>query len=286
MFAYLLEHHSLYALFKVHWMIILAVVTYFYARKVVPSPLYDVTVAQQTYFYIAIFLLLIIKATPLDVLGTHYLFSIHTLQMVFTYFIVIPLLLLSLPRNFLRQYIWGHRTKFAVTILAHPWLTLIFFNGLLTLYFIPGVFNLVHTNLVLVFLVQVILFGSAVFMWWTIIQPVPEIKGFDYLMRAFYIFLASLALFPIGFFYVIIQNEHFPMYIEVAGEILSFLTPIYDQQAAGGILKVTQLGSYSVALLFLLFKWGKQEQAREGTVDVKNLRYTRGVVIHLHDKKK
>src|SRR5699024_11661615 len=126
-------------------MIILVVVTFLYVRKVVRSPLYEVTAAHVTYFYIAIFLLLNIKATLLDVLGTHYLFSIHTWQMAFTYFIVIPLLLLSLPRNFLRQYIWGHRTKFAVNILAHPWLTLVFFNGLLTLFFISSVFILLYS---------------------------------------------------------------------------------------------------------------------------------------------
>lgn len=269
-----------------HWIIILAFVTFYYMKKVVKSPLYEVTAMQRLYFYIAIFLLFVLKATPVDVLGNHYLFSVHTLQMSFTYFIVIPLLLLSLPRNFLRQHIWGHRTKFALNILAHPWLTLIVFNGLLTLYFIPAVFNLVHANFLVLFIVQVVLFFNAIFMWWVIIQPVPEIKGFDYLMRALYIFLASLALFPIGFFYVIIQSEHFPMYIDVAGAIIPMLTPIYDQQAAGGILKVTQLGSYSVALLFILFKWGKQEQEKEGTVDVENLRYTRGVVIHLNDRKK
>src|SRR5699024_3767640 len=99
-------------------MIILGVVTFLYIRKVVRSPLYEVTAAQQTYFYIAIFLLLIIKATPLDVLGTHYLFSIHTWQMAFTYFIVIPLLLFILQRNFLCQYIFGYRTNITLNILA------------------------------------------------------------------------------------------------------------------------------------------------------------------------
>src|SRR5699024_11865712 len=128
--------------------------------------------SQHTYFNIEIILLLIIKTTPLDVLGTHYLFSIHTWQMAFTYFIVIPLLLLSLPRNFLRQYIWGHRTKFAVNILAHPWLTLVFFNGLLTLYFIPGVFNFVYSHLIIVFIVHVVLLGSVVFMFLIIFQCV------------------------------------------------------------------------------------------------------------------
>lgn len=286
MFDFLLENHSLYSLFKLHWIILLFIISYYYMKKVVQSPIYPVTSNQKIYFFSAIILLLIIKGTPLDVIATHYLFSVHTLQMALTYFVVIPLLILSFPTNFLRQYIWNHRIKFALNILAHPWLTLIAFNGLLTIYFIPAVFNFVHLNIVGIFVVQVVLFFSAVFMWWVIIHPVPEIKGLNYLLRALYIFLASVALFPIGFFYVIVQEPFFPMYIPVAGAIIPVLTSVYDQQAAGGILKIIQLASYCFALLVILFKWGKQEEAKEGQVDEENIRYVRGVVIHLDKNKK
>src|SRR5699024_3355709 len=92
-------------------------------------------------------------------------------------------------------------------------------------------------------------------------------------------------LFPIVFFYVIIQNEFFPMYVETAGTFIPAFTAVYDQQAAGGILKIIQLASYAVALLVILFKWGKIEEDREGTIDDENIRYVRGVVVPL-DKKK
>jgi len=123
-------------------------------------------------------------------------------------------------------------------------------------------------------------------MWWVIIHPVPEMQGLNYLMRALYIFLASLALFPIGFFYVIIQSAHFPFYFPVEGELIAALTAVYDQQVGGGILKVMQLASYSFALLFIFFKWGKEEEAKEGKVEEENIRYARGVVIHLDKEKK
>ncbi|MBO1002431.1 cytochrome c oxidase assembly protein [Pseudogracilibacillus auburnensis] len=286
MFEFLVENHSLYTLFKLHWVIFFLIVSSLYRKKVVQSPLYSVTKNQTYYFMIAIILLLLLKATPFDVIATQYLFSAHTLQLSLTYFVVIPLLILSFPTNFWRQYIWNHRTKFALNILAHPWLTLITFNGLLTLYFIPAVFNVVHMNFFLSFIVQIILFINAIFMWWVMINPVPEIKGLDYLLRALYIFLASLALFPIGFFYVIIQHAYFPMYLPIEGAIIPALTLIYDQQAAGGILKITQLASYSFALLLILMKWGKLEEAKEGQVEEENIRYVRGVVIHLDKKKR
>jgi len=249
--------------------------------KVIRSPLYQVSGNQIFYFFTAMIFLFFIKATPFDVIGTYYLFSVHTLQMSLTYFIFIPLLILSLPTNLLRQYVWHHQTKFIVTLLSHPWMSLITFNGFLSIYFIPSVFTFVQSNLLLSVVVHVILFISAVFMWFVIINPIPEIKGLSYMLRAFYIFLASVILLPIGFFYVVVQIAHFPMYEAVAGALIPGFTAVYDQQAAGGLLKILQLGSYSYALLIIAFKWGRLEQSREGQVDEENIRYVRGVVIHL-----
>src|SRR5699024_8629198 len=146
------------------------------------------------------------------------------------------------------------------------------FNGFLSIYFIPSVFKAVQTSLIATVIVQIILFISAIFMWFVIINPLPEIKGLSYILRAFYIFLASVILMPTGFFYVVIQVEHFPYYSAVAGDLIRGFTAIYDQQAAGGILKISQLASYSYALLIIAFKWGRLEQEREGQAIEENIR--------------
>jgi len=285
MFSYLLENHSIYSLFKLHWLILFSFFIYWYVKRIVVGTLYQVTNNQRLYFFIAIFLLIVLKATPLDVIGTYYLFSIHVLQISFICFIVIPLLILSMPRNYLRQLIWNYRTRIVVTILSHPWLSLVTFNGLLTIYFIPNVYTFLQTNIVLHLLYQALLVITAIFMWVVIIQPVREFQVLNHLLRAAYIFFASLILMPIGFYFVIVQKVHLPLYYEVEGVITPLLTIIYDQQLGGGILKLTQMFSYTFALLFIMLEWGRREQAKEGTVDEENIRYVRGVVIHLDDKK-
>src|SRR5699024_2896558 len=143
------------------------------------------------------------------------------------------------------------------------------------------VFNLIHGNILLTLLAQLILFVNAFFMWWVIIYPLPELRGLNYLLRALYIFLASTILMPTGFFYIVVEQAHFPAYIALQGELMPMLTAIYDQQLAGGLLKFIQIFSYAIALLIIFFKWGKQEEEMEGKVDEKNIRYARGVVIHL-----
>jgi len=280
------EKHHFYSLFKIHWLLFLLICVYFYHQRIVNNSYYNITRNQLFYFYTAITLSILIKATPLDMIGNHYLFSAHILQLSIIYFIVIPLFILSFPRSFYRQILWNHRLRFAVTILSHPWLSLITFNGLLTLYLIPVVYTFLQTHLILHIICQLILFITAVFMWVVIIEPVPEMKVLGHLMRAAYIFFASLALMPIGFFFVIVQKVHFPIYFAVEGTIFPVLTVIYDQQLAGGILKITQMFSYCFALLFIVLQWGKREEAKEGTIDEENIRYVRGVVIHLDNNKR
>lgn len=282
----LMEEHSLYSLFKLHWLLLFIWFIYLYLRKIVFSKKYKVTASQVIYFFIAIILLISLKASPVDVIGKYYLFSAHVLQLSFIFFISIPLLILSLPRDFFRQLIWNHRTRFFVTILSHPWLSLVTFNGLLSLYLLPPIYNFVQSYVILHVLAQFVLLITAVFMWVVIIKPVPELNSVNHLLRAAYIFFASLLLMPIGFYFVLVEKVHFPLYFAAEGIITPLLTSIYDQQLAGGILKITQMFSYAFALLYLTLEWGRREMEKQGTIDEKNIRYVRGVVIHLDDRKK
>lgn len=282
MWEILVTNFSLYQLFKPHWIVLLTVLSYFYVQKIVKSPFFVVSTKQVRYFFIALVSFYIVQGSPLSVIASHYLFSAHTFQLSITYFLVIPLLILSIPNELYRQYAWNYRTKIVLKVFAYPWLTLIAFNGLLSIYFIPAVFNFINSHFITAVIAQLILFINAFFMWWVIINPIPELIDFNYLLRAVYIFLASMLLIPIGFFFLVVQKSHFPHYIAVEGDLIPMLTSIYDQQLAGGLLKVIQIASYVIALLFIFLKWGKQEEEKEGTVDDKNIRVVQGVVIHLN----
>lgn len=283
--AYLLHEHSIFTLIKIHWLIFIGFVVYFYVKFFLRGKTYPITRRQRMCFFIAIILLTFLKATFLDVIGAYYLFSVHVLQISFICFIVIPLMILSIPHTFLRQHIWHYRTQFVFTLFSHPWLSLILFNGLLTIYLLPTVFTFLQSVPFVQSLYQILLVLLATFMWFVIIQPVREFQRVNPLLRAVYIFLASLILMPIGFYFVIVQKVHLPMYVEVEQTLFPMLNIIYDQQLAGGILKITQMFSYAFALLFIMLEWGRREQEKEGTADVDHVRYIRGVVIHLDDKK-
>ena len=245
---------------------------------------YEVTKSQIQYFMFGWILLYIVKGTPYAIISNDYLFSAHVFQLSAIFFIVTPLLVLSLPSVFMHHYFWNYKMKFLITVFGHPWLTAIAFNGLFTAYLSPPIFNMLKENIVFMALAQIILMINALLMWWVIISPVPLVSNIAYLTRIAYIFFTSLLLMPIGIFLLVIQDAHYPFYEAVSGELIPMMTAVYDQQLAGGLLKITQLASYAYALLFIVMAWGRMEQAKEGTVDDENIRVARGVVIHLNPK--
>lgn len=282
----LINEHGFWALFKPYWLLIIGLIAYLYVTKIATKQMLDISKKQKRYFMTGLFFLLLAQASPLSVLGEHYLFSALVLQLSIQYFLVLPLLMIGLPKRFFRQYIWDHRTKFMIGIAAHPWVTLFMFNGLLSVFLLPSVLNFMLAHPFLMLIAKIVLFINAFLMWWVILNPVPEMSKLTFIVRAAYIFFASVALIPIGFFYIVVQTAYFPVYEAAAGFILPGFTAIYDQQLAGATLKLFQLSSYIIALLFILIDWRKKDEGREGSVDKKNIRLARGVVIHLDKNNK
>src|SRR5699024_5827711 len=148
------------------------------------------------------------------------------------------------------------------------------------------IFNYLQQNSLYLFVTQGVLMLLALLMWWEIIVPLPEEKKLTYLARIAYIFMLTMLLMPIGFFLLLVQDAVYPAYEAVAGEVLSPLTVVYDQQLGGGILKAIQIGSYMFALFYILRHWSSEEEAREGEIDDENIRVARGVVIYLDEKRR
>jgi putative membrane protein len=241
---------------------------------------------QTKYFFSAVILIYLVKGSPFSVIADDYLVSAHMLQLAILFFSAAPLFILSLPEAFLREQLWNHKMKLAIRILDRPWVVGVAFTALITSYFLPNVFNLLQQNSLLQFAAQAVMMFSALLMWWEIIAPFAEEKKLTNLTTIAYIFFLAVLLMPIGFFLLVVQEANYPVYAAAAGDIFSSLDAVGDQQLAGGLLKVLQIGSFIMALLHIVMKWGREEALREGQIDNKNIRIARGVVIHLDDKRK
>ena len=267
------------------WLVVLALLSYLYAKTFVMSDRYHVTKAKMTYFYGAIALTYFVKGSPFSLIADHYLFSAHVFQISVLLFVVTPLIILSLPTNFLRRCFWHYRIKKLLRLFAHPWMTAIFFNGFVTVYFVPSVFNTLQEHAVLLAAAQIILVIHAFFMWWTIITPLPEVSKLSDFVKVAYVFCTALLLMPIGFFLIVFGDAHYPLYNARAGELFPMMTAIYDQQLAGGILKAIQLSSYGVALFYLISNWARKEEEKDAYTEGDNRPVVQGAFPHLPNKK-
>jgi len=239
---------------------------------------------QQVAFYISLTLIVLLYLGPFHIIAKHYLFSAHMLQLAITFFIIIPLLIISFPNHLYKGISWNYRFRLTMQMAGHPWLTLIAFNLLFTLYFVPSVFNTLHEYWLLNFLFQLILLIYAFFMWWAILGPTKQINYLKPLSRIAFIFLASMALMPIGFYHLLVLSARYNPYIETEAMFLPILTNIYDQQLAGGILKLIQLSSFIFVMYKIVKAWARQMQEKEGDPLDKNLRVVQGIIIRTNER--
>ncbi|WP_174613023.1 cytochrome c oxidase assembly protein [Virgibacillus ihumii] len=280
----LFTNHAWYELLGPVSLVIAVVLSYWYINTIIKPSHYNVTSTQKTYFFTAVILFYLMEGTPFAVIADHYLFSALSLQISVMCFIVMPLFILSLPKQYLDVFFWHHkRSKIAKLIFAHPWPLAVAFNGLVTIFFIPSFFNMIHEFMFLQFFCEVLVVTLAFLTWWIIIEPSTEISDHSYFMRAAYVFFTALFLMPIGIFLLVVQDPNYTTYTEVSGELIPVLTAVYDQQLAGGLLKFLQLTSYSIALYYLLKMWGLREEENEGKVD-DDTRVVQGIVIKLNDR--
>lgn len=280
----LFTNHAWYELVGPVSLIVAVMLCYWYTNTIIKSSHYNATSTQKTYFFTAVSLFYLVEGTPFAVIADHYLFSALSLQISVMSFVVMPLFILSLPKQYLSVFFWHHkRSKIAKQLFAHPWPLAIAFNGLVTIFFIPSFFNIIHDIMFLQFFCEVLLITLAFLTWWIIIQPSKEISDHSYFMRAAYVFFTALFLMPIGIFLLVVQDPHYTSYTLVSGELIPVLTAVYDQQLAGGLLKFLQLTSYSIALYYVLKMWGLREEENEGKVD-EDTRVVQGIVIKLNDR--
>ncbi|GAB4073852.1 hypothetical protein GCM10028778_13550 [Barrientosiimonas marina] len=280
---HVLANHAWYELTGPVTLVVTGLLCYWYISKMIRSPHVSATYTQRMYFFLAISLFFLVKGTPFAVIADHYLFSALLSQLSFMAFVIMPLFILSLPEQYVAAFFWNHRrAEAARLILNHPWFLAIMFNVLISIYLIPPVFSVIHESTSLQLLFEVLFMSLAFLTWWVIIQPLTAVAGHSYFKRIVLVFFMAMFLMPAGFYLLVAQEPMYGTYATASSALLPVLTAVYDQQAAGGVLKILQLTSYAFALYYLLKRWGLREEKDEGNVN-DDTRVVQGVVIQLNE---
>ncbi|HET7578493.1 MAG TPA: cytochrome c oxidase assembly protein [Bacillales bacterium] len=244
------------------WIIILLAAAGFYLLKIKTS------IRQKTLFLVALALICLSVATPFADFAAHGLFSAYITQQSILYLVVPPFLILGVPEEWLRPLLWHNGFKKVLQFLTYPWMTAILFNVGFSVFLLPFIFNPVHGHPLIEGLCEFVLFGFAILMWWSILSPLQEFNPLSQLQRIFYIFITAIMLTPIAFIMLFANHVLYPEYANIP-DAFSYLTPMYDQQIAGGILKSFQLTAYGIELGVIILEWVRQEKEEERSKDNK-----------------
>jgi putative membrane protein len=143
--------------------------------------------------------------------------------------------------------------------LTKPLLAFGIFNALLLVTHLPPTVDLALRVGALHFAIHVALVLGAMLMWWPVLSPLEELPVLPAPFQMAYLFLQSLLPSVMASFITFADRPVYPFYRNAPR--LWGLSPISDQQIAGGLMKL--LGSIILwsVMTVVFFKWYNREQA-------------------------
>ncbi|TQR17871.1 cytochrome c oxidase assembly factor CtaG [Psychrobacillus vulpis] len=232
------------------------------------------------YFLTGLVILYVIKGSPIDLMG-HIMFSFHMTQMALLLLLVPPILMKGIPWWVWKVVIDLPVVRKVFPILTKPLFALITFSALFSIYHIPLVFDYIKLDEGLHSTYTFILFISAVFMWWSIVDIKGERKLHG-LKKIGYIIGSAVLITPACALIIFSGTPLYDTYsnpdawlkamelcvptstlagLSLSGpELFSNMPPFEDQQLGGIIMKVIQEIIYGVLLFSIFFEWYRTEQ--------------------------
>ncbi|GEL76001.1 cytochrome c oxidase assembly factor CtaG [Tenuibacillus multivorans] len=238
------------------------------------------TVKQKIGVYIALFLFYVVKGSPVYLLS-HIVLMAHMIQMAIFYLLVPILIIRGLPVEWWRKLFNTKGIKQVLTLLTKPLIAIILFNGLFSLYHIPAILDFSKTNNFIHWSVTLIILFAAFCMWWPLLSPLKEQFFMRPLYRIIYIFGNGFLITPACALIIFADSPLYATYSEpdafmtalalcvpvdvlqgmsLGGPQIFLNMPlVYDQQAAGIIMKVLQEVVYGGVLAKVFFNWYNSE---------------------------
>jgi len=235
-------------------------------------------------FLIGLVLFYTVKGSPIDLIG-HILFSVHMVQMALLLMLIPPLLIVGIP-----TWVWKKLLTFSIIskvfrFFTKPLLALIVFSGLFSIYHIPIMLDTIKLNDWYHSLFTIILFMSAIFLFWPIMNKLNEDHQVHGLKKIGYIVGSAILITP-ACALIIFSSE--PLYATYSNgdawlkamelcvptdtmstlvssglsgpELFTNMPAVEDQQLGGVIMKIIQEIIYGVLLAIIFFQWYKNEQ--------------------------
>ncbi len=218
------------------------------------------TLKQKIYFSVGIWLVYVAEGTPIHILAENYLFSVHMIQHIILTQLTPLFVLLGVPAWMVRPLIRWRPMYWIARVVTHPVPALLLFNLVYSIWHMPMAYQATLWWHWFHMIQHAILVVTAVFMWWPVASPLPELPQSAPGVKMFYIFLLGLAQIAVFGVITFADKVLYNFYAQ-APRIFAWLTPEIDQQLSGIIMKVGGMAVFIVVWAVVFFTWARQEGA-------------------------
>jgi len=226
-------------------------------------------------FWSALVTILVALQSPLDILARQ-LFWIHMAQHLLLMVVAAPLLALASPwtrlwralprgvrRGIARPVFKDSRfapLRWAFKILSRPTVIWFLSAGNLWLWHIPALYNLTLSNHLVHHLEHTLFLGLAIAFWAQVIDQYPFRSPLSSMGRATYVFTTMIQSWGLA---GVLSFAGAPYYAyALLPSRPGGISALTDQQFGGGMMWVPGAITYSLAFVWLLFRWLSEEDAQ------------------------
>ncbi|UQZ81205.1 Cytochrome c oxidase caa3 assembly factor (Caa3_CtaG) [Paenibacillus konkukensis] len=257
------------AVFSPELLIGIAAVAYFYVKYRRGGN----SRAETAYFLLGLFLFYLALGGPLNLFG-HFWFSVHMLQQSILYLVAPPLIYRGMPAEWFEHILQNKVCKAVIAVIGNPLIAIFLFNGALSFYHIPFIFDATMSNYALHNMLHLLLLLTAFGLWWPVYNPA-GLYSLSPLKKMAYIFINGIMLTPACALIIFAGDLLYTTYtgsthllclpfysvtVERLPLSLDWLTPLNDQQLGGVVMKIVQEVSYGCMLGYIFFQWYRQEK--------------------------
>ncbi len=213
---------------------------------------------QTALFTLGVFVIFLAEGTPIHEVSEQFLFSAHMVQHLLLTTLAVPLLLLGTPAWLVRPLLGHPLLAWMLRWATRPVIAIVLFNGTLAVWHLPQLYDWTLWDHNAHVLEHVMFMLGAVFLWWPILSPLPEVPRLSYPLQMLYLFVQSLVPAVIASVITFSDRVLYPTYN--AAPRITYLTPLADQQMAGLIMKtVGTFALWGVATV-VFFVWFNREE--------------------------
>jgi putative membrane protein len=215
-----------------------------------------VTSTQTMAFLMGMAVLWIGADWPVHDVSEDYLFSVHMIQHTLFSLVAPPLLLLGMPAWLLRDVL--RPVLGALRFLTRPVIAFVIFNSVIVVTHWPTMVNASIGSEPLHLLLHLLLVGSALLMWWPVMDPLPELRRLQPPGKMVYLFLQSILPTVPASFLTFASSPIYSSYAEAPR--LWGISAVTDQMVAGLIMKIVGGLLLWLAIAIVFFRWHAAEQ--------------------------